>query len=47
MRSCWRSALDDGALGLSTGTFYPPAFHAGTEEIVAVGRPLAARGRCT
>lgn len=42
MQQLLARALDDGALGLSTGTFYPPAFHAGTAEIVAVGRPLAA-----
>ena len=37
-------ALDAGAIGLSTGTFYPPAFHAPTEEIIAVGRPVGERG---
>lgn len=35
-------ALEAGAIGLSTGTFYPPAAHATTEEIIAVGRPLSA-----
>lgn len=36
-------ALAAGAIGLSTGTFYPPAAHATTEEIIAVGEPLRAR----
>lgn len=43
MQALLAQALDDGALGLSTGTFYPPAFHASTEEIVAVGQPLTAQ----
>jgi N-acyl-D-amino-acid deacylase len=37
-------ALAAGAIGLSTGTFYPPAFHATTEEIIEVGRALGAAG---
>ncbi|MES2937205.1 MAG: D-aminoacylase [Pseudomonadota bacterium] len=43
MRRLLEESLAAGAIGLSTGTFYPPAFHATTEEIIAVGRPLAAR----
>ncbi|MFO1218229.1 MAG: D-aminoacylase [Burkholderiaceae bacterium] len=43
MRGLLERALDDGAIGLSTGTFYPPAAAASTEEIIEVGRPLAAR----
>jgi N-acyl-D-amino-acid deacylase len=35
--------MQAGAIGLSTGTFYPPAVKATTEEIIEVGRPLAAR----
>src|SRR5512140_1126199 len=38
-----REALAAGAIGLSTGTFYPPAFAATTEEIIEVGRPLTER----
>jgi N-acyl-D-amino-acid deacylase len=34
-------ALDAGAIGLSTGTFYPPAAAATTDEIIAVGAPLS------
>lgn len=38
-------AMRAGAIGLSTGTFYPAAAHATTAEIVAVAAPLsAARG---
>ena len=44
MRALVEEALDAGAIGLSTGTFYPPAANATTEEIVEVGRPLSARG---
>lgn len=42
MRGRLEEALEAGALGMSTGTFYPPAMHAPTEEIVEVGRPLSA-----
>ncbi len=35
-------AMGAGAFGLSTGTFYPPAVKATTEEIIEVGRPLTA-----
>lgn len=45
MRALLQQGLDEGAIGLSTGTFYPPAAAATTEEIIALGRPLtAARG---
>ena len=44
MRALIAEALDAGAIGLSTGTFYPPAVRATTEEIIEVGRPLTARG---
>ena len=37
-------ALAAGALGLSTGTFYPPAAKATTEEIIEVGRALGPNG---
>jgi len=43
MRAHVEEALRAGAIGLSTGTFYPPAAHATTEEIIEVGRPLSAR----
>ncbi len=43
MQALLEEGLQAGAIGLSTGTFYPPAFHATTEEIIEVGRPLSAR----
>lgn len=42
MRWGVREALRAGALGLSSGTFYPPASAATAEEIIAVGADLAA-----
>ncbi len=44
MQTLLAEALQAGAIGLSTGTFYPPAVKATTEEIVEVGRPLTASG---
>jgi N-acyl-D-amino-acid deacylase len=35
------AALQAGAIGLSTGVYYPPAQAANAEEIVAVGAPLS------
>jgi N-acyl-D-amino-acid deacylase len=43
MRQLLEESLAAGAIGLSTGTFYPPAVKATTEEIIEVGRPLTAR----
>ncbi|EHK64389.1 N-acyl-D-amino-acid deacylase family protein [Achromobacter arsenitoxydans] len=43
MRGLMQEALDAGAFGVSTGTFYPPASAAPTDEIIDVCRPL--RGR--
>jgi len=40
MRALLDDAMHAGAFGLSTGTFYPPAAHATTDEIIAVGAPL-------
>jgi N-acyl-D-amino-acid deacylase len=42
MQALVTEALEAGAIGLSTGTFYPPAAKATTEEIIAVGQPLTA-----
>jgi N-acyl-D-amino-acid deacylase len=44
MRRLVQAALDAGVLGLSTGTFYPPAAAATAEEIIDVARPLAGSG---
>lgn len=38
-------ALDAGAAGVSTGLMYPPALDADHDELVALGRAVAARGR--
>ena len=35
-------ALQAGAIGMSTGVYYPPAQSATTDELIAVGRPLTA-----
>ena len=40
-------AFEAGAFGLSTGVYYPPARAASTDELIAVGRPLAGRGLVT
>lgn len=42
MRALLEESLEAGAIGLSTGTFYPPALKATTEEIIEIGRPLSA-----
>ncbi|WP_454690070.1 N-acyl-D-amino-acid deacylase family protein [Achromobacter aloeverae] len=44
MQAMMEEALQAGAFGMSTGTFYPPAAQAPTEEIMAVGAPIRARG---
>ena len=38
MRDRFRAALDDGAIGLSSGTFYPPAAAAPTDEVTALAK---------
>ncbi|WP_308217692.1 N-acyl-D-amino-acid deacylase family protein [Paenalcaligenes niemegkensis] len=40
MQQLLDEALQSGAWGMSTGTFYPPAAAAPTEEIIEVGQPL-------
>ncbi len=37
-----QSALQAGAIGMSTGVYYPPAQSATAEELIAVGTPLQA-----
>lgn len=44
MRQLVQAALGAGVLGLSTGTYYPPAAAATAEEIVEVARPLSGTG---
>ncbi|OZI72591.1 N-acyl-D-amino-acid deacylase family protein [Bordetella genomosp. 2] len=43
MQALAEDAMAGGAIGISTGTFYPPAAHASTEEIIEVCRPLSPR----
>jgi N-acyl-D-amino-acid deacylase len=40
MRSMVKDALSAGAIGLSSGIFYPPAAAATKEELVGIGAPL-------
>lgn len=44
MRRLLDESLQAGAIGMSTGTYYPPAAAASTEEIIEVGRPLTRSG---
>ena len=44
MNALGGETLAAGAIGLSTGTFYPPAAKASTEEIIEVGRALGPNG---
>ena len=44
MRRQLDQALDEGAMGLSTGTFYPPARAATTAELIEVSTVLRAHG---
>lgn len=37
-------AMAAGAIGLSTGAYYPPAAASSTEEIIAIAKPLARHG---
>jgi len=43
MRELLEEALAAGAVGMSTGTYYPPAAAATTQEVIEVSRPLAGR----
>jgi N-acyl-D-amino-acid deacylase len=44
MQSAVRSAMDEGALGLSTGLMYLPALYATTDEVVALAGAAAPYG---
>jgi N-acyl-D-amino-acid deacylase len=44
MQGLLSEALDAGAIGISTGTYYPPAEMAPTEEVIEVCRPLTGSG---
>lgn len=44
MRALVARGLCDGAMGLSTGLFYPPQSFASTEEVIALAREAAVHG---
>jgi len=44
MRGALEAALADGAIGMSTGLYYPPAKAAPTEEVIALGASLRTFG---
>jgi N-acyl-D-amino-acid deacylase len=44
MRGLLVEALDAGAIGVSTGTYYPPAAMATKEEVIEVCRPITGTG---
>lgn len=44
MQARAREAMQAGAIGLSSGTFYPPAAGAPTHELIEVCRPVAEHG---
>lgn len=44
MKGMLKGALDDGAIGLSSGLFYPPAMPASTEELIELVEPLGPAG---
>ena len=44
MRRALESSLESGAIGLSTGLYYPPAKAAPTEEVIALAKPMRAYG---
>ncbi|HET9424354.1 MAG TPA: amidohydrolase family protein [Gemmatimonadaceae bacterium] len=44
MRGLVARAMDDGAIGLSTGLYYAPGSYATTEEVIELAKVAAARG---
>jgi len=44
MKAMVATAMDDGALGLSTGLYYAPQSYAATDEVIALAREAAQRG---
>jgi N-acyl-D-amino-acid deacylase len=45
MQGLLQAGLDEGACGMSTGLIYPPCCYADTEELIALGKVLAAGNR--
>jgi N-acyl-D-amino-acid deacylase len=44
MRRALETSLADGAIGMSTGLYYPPAKAAPTDEVIALAKPMRAYG---
>jgi N-acyl-D-amino-acid deacylase len=44
MKAMVAKAMDEGALGLSTGLYYAPQSYSTTEEVIALAREAASRG---
>ena len=44
MRDLLDQSLEEGAIGMSSGLFYPPAIAATTDEVAEVAQPLARHG---
>jgi N-acyl-D-amino-acid deacylase len=44
MRRALETSLESGAIGMSTGLYYPPAKAAPTEEVIALGKAIHAHG---
>ena len=44
MRGSLEVSLEQGAIGMSTGLYYPPAKDAPTDEVIALAKPLRAYG---
>lgn len=44
MQKLVEQAMDEGAIGISTGLIYPPGSYASTEELIEVTKPVGARG---
>ena len=44
MRRALETSLASGAIGMSTGLYYPPAKAAPTDEVIALAKPMRAYG---
>ncbi len=44
MRQTLETSLESGAIGMSTGLYYPPANDAPTDEVIALAKPMRAYG---
>jgi N-acyl-D-aspartate/D-glutamate deacylase len=44
MRRTVEAAMDEGAVGMSSGLIYPPGMHAATDELIALARVVGERG---